>query len=181
MANTTSTVPMASKHPNLRCQVDTIDMRKKPDGEYRFIMHYQENMTGFTVLQPLKTDSAKEVTHALANIFRVIGVPCVLSSSKGRPFSRSVCDCFAAMQPGQRILAGPPRHTYYDFNKPIREMLASWLTYNDTSQWAQGLRFLQMRRNQAENTETGVKPHDAMFGCGNLRYKQTHGNALCAK
>ena len=45
--------PMVSQHLNSRCQVDLIDFQSHPDGNYKFIMVYQDHLTKFVVLKPL--------------------------------------------------------------------------------------------------------------------------------
>ena len=48
---------------NSQCQVDLIDMQSEPDRYYRFIMNYQDHLTKFTILRPLKSKSAKKVAY----------------------------------------------------------------------------------------------------------------------
>ena len=52
--------PILSHHMNYRCQVDLIHMQSKPDGYYRFIMNYQDHLTKFTILRPLKSITAEK-------------------------------------------------------------------------------------------------------------------------
>ena len=47
--------PIVSSKFNSRCQVDCIDMQSCPDGEYKYIMVYQDHLTKFTMLEALKT------------------------------------------------------------------------------------------------------------------------------
>ena len=55
--------PIFSHYMNSWCQVDLIDMQSEPDGYYRFIMNYQDNLTKFTILRPLKSKTAEEVAY----------------------------------------------------------------------------------------------------------------------
>ncbi|GFO32290.1 integrase core domain protein [Plakobranchus ocellatus] len=41
-------------------QVDLIDFQSHPDGEYKFIMAYQDHLTKFVFLRALKTKLAEE-------------------------------------------------------------------------------------------------------------------------
>lgn len=47
--------PILSKNMNSRCQVDLIDMQSQADGEYKFILVYQDHLTKFIQLRPLKS------------------------------------------------------------------------------------------------------------------------------
>ena len=53
--------PILSKTLNSRCQVDLIDMQAQPDGEFRFILNYQDHLTKFCILRPLKTKQIENV------------------------------------------------------------------------------------------------------------------------
>jgi hypothetical protein len=40
--------PLLSKDFNCRGQVDLVDMQSMPDGDFKFIMHYQDHLTNLT-------------------------------------------------------------------------------------------------------------------------------------
>ena len=75
---------------NSRCQVDLIDMQSEPDKEYLFIMNYQDHLTKFTILRPLKTKTAEEVAYQLLDIFCLFGAPYILQSDNGREFANKL-------------------------------------------------------------------------------------------
>jgi hypothetical protein len=49
-----------------RIQVDLIDMRKEPDGQYKWILHIKDHFSKFTCLYPCKSKEASEVAHWMA-------------------------------------------------------------------------------------------------------------------
>ena len=51
--------PILSKTYNDRGQIDLIDMQSTPDGPFRWILHYQDHLTKFTYLRPLRKKSKK--------------------------------------------------------------------------------------------------------------------------
>ncbi|KAF0759130.1 KRAB-A domain-containing protein 2-like [Aphis craccivora] len=57
--------PIISSEMNSRCQIDFIDMQAQPDGDYKFICVYQDHLTKFIILRPLKHKSAKAVANDL--------------------------------------------------------------------------------------------------------------------
>lgn len=65
---------------NSRCQVDLIDMQTQPDGDYKFILVYQDHLTKFVQIRPLKTKTAAEVAKRLYEIFMTFGAPHILQS-----------------------------------------------------------------------------------------------------
>ena len=66
--------PVFSHYKNSRFQVDLIDMQSEPGGYYRFVMNYQDHLTKFAILHPLKSKVAEELACQLMDIF-VCSVP----------------------------------------------------------------------------------------------------------
>ena len=58
---------------NERGQVDLIDYRTQPDGEYKWMMHYKEHLTKLSVLRPLTQKLAVLVAAELFDIFMTFG------------------------------------------------------------------------------------------------------------
>lgn len=54
---------------NSRCQIDLINMQAQPDGEYKFILGYQDYCTKSVLLRPLIQKHAEEVASVLLDIF----------------------------------------------------------------------------------------------------------------
>jgi len=79
--------PFFSHYMNSQCQVVLIDMQSEPNGYYRFIMNYQDHLTKFTILHPLKSKTAEEVAYQLIDIFCMFGAPFILQSDNGREFA----------------------------------------------------------------------------------------------
>lgn len=65
-------------------------MQLNSDGEFTFILHYQDFHTKLSFLRSLKSDRPKEVAHALLDIFTIIEAPSVLQSNNRREFSRQI-------------------------------------------------------------------------------------------
>ena len=67
---------IVSKDFNSRGQVDLVDMQSMPDGNYRFIMNYQDHLTKFCIIEALSSKRAAEVAYTiLLNIILVFGAP----------------------------------------------------------------------------------------------------------
>ncbi len=65
-------------------------MQSQADGDYRFIMTYQDNLTKFVILRPLKNKTAVAVAEELVDIFCIFGAPRILHTDNGREFNNSV-------------------------------------------------------------------------------------------
>jgi len=69
--------PMISACFKSRGQVDLIDFQSNPDGEYKWVFHYQDHSTKYSFLRALKSKCAAEVAHHLFLIFIDFGAPMV--------------------------------------------------------------------------------------------------------
>ena len=76
--------PIRSSDFNSRWQIDLIDFRTLPDGEFNWILTVQDHCTKFVWLVPLKQKSGQVVAKALFDLFGVFGAPCILQSDNGK-------------------------------------------------------------------------------------------------
>jgi hypothetical protein len=63
--------PILSKEFNSRGQVDLMDFQSNPDGNYKFIMVYQDHLTKFCNITPLTSKKASEVAFNLIDVFTI--------------------------------------------------------------------------------------------------------------
>ena len=82
---------------NSRCQLDLIDYQSQADGEYKFVLMYQDHLTKFCILKPLKSKRAEEVAYCLIDIFTVFGGPSVLQSDNGHEFRNQTINSLKEM------------------------------------------------------------------------------------
>ncbi|XP_071054394.1 KRAB-A domain-containing protein 2-like [Onthophagus taurus] len=159
--------PIISTGFNKRGQIDLIDMQTEPDGPYKFIMNYQDHLTKFVFLKPLKTKKAEEVAYNLMDIFGIVGAPCLLHSDNGREFVNQVITSLADMFQA-KIIHGKPRHSQSQgsiekANQDVRDILITWMQENETTKWAEGLRFVQLKKNRSFHRGIQRTPYEAMF------------------
>ncbi|XP_008189275.1 KRAB-A domain-containing protein 2-like, partial [Acyrthosiphon pisum] len=161
--------PIISSEMNSRCQVDLIDMQAQPDGNYRFILVYQDHLTKYVLLKPLTHKRAEEVAYILLDIFTTFGAPCILQSDNGREFVNKVIEELCSMWEELKIVHGKPRHSQSQgsverANQDVENMLATWLTDNKTNKWSEGLKFVQFMKNRSLYHGIKCSPYEAMFG-----------------
>lgn len=82
--------PIVTKGFNSRGQVDLVDFQSSPDGEYRWLMNYQDHATKFLHLRPLKSKRAINVAEELSKIFFTFGAPRIFQSDNGKEFVNDV-------------------------------------------------------------------------------------------
>lgn len=93
------------KEFNLKCQTDLIDMQLQANGGFKFIMIYQDHITKFMQLRPLKSKRALIAYH-LVDIFKIFGAPNILQSDDGREFSYKVVAEVCITWPELKIVYG---------------------------------------------------------------------------
>lgn len=161
--------PLLFKEVGARAQVDLIDMQSCKDQDYNFILNYQEHLTKFVLLKPLKTKTAAEVAYVLIDLFCVFGTPAVLQSDNGREFVNSIINELSLLWPGLKIAHGKPRHSQSQgsverSNRDVEDMLRAWMIDNNTTKWSEGLRFVKFQKNNSFHTGIKQSPYRAMFG-----------------
>jgi len=67
-------------------------------------MNYQDHLTKFTILRPLKSKTAEEVAYQLKDIFCMFGAPFILQSDNGREFGNKIIQNLADMWPGMKLV-----------------------------------------------------------------------------
>ena len=143
--------PNLSKNFGSRSQVDLADMQAMKQGNYKWIMVYQDHLTKFCVLRPLTSKRAAEVAYQLLDIFLLLGAPEILQSDNGSEFTACVITELKLLWPDLVMVHGKPRHTqsqgsveraYYD----IKDMLVAWLSGNNITDWTVGLKFVQFKK-----------------------------------
>lgn len=161
--------PMVFSTMNERCQVDLVDMQSNPDGAFKFIMVYQDHLTKFSILRPLRTKTAVEVAKEVLDIFCIFGAPSIMQSDNGREFVNSVIEELVDMWKGLKIVHGKPRHSQSQgsvekANQDVQNMLMSWMEQEGSTHWSEGLKFVQFSKNQSLHEGIQRAPYRAMFG-----------------
>ena len=65
-------------------------MRSYQDEEFQYVLFYQDQLTKFIKLRPLKTRLPQETAIQLVSIFSDIGAPLILGFDDGQEFAKLV-------------------------------------------------------------------------------------------
>jgi len=160
--------PVLSHYMNSRRQVDLITMQSKPDGYCRFITNYQDHLTKFTILRPLKSKTAEKVAYQLMDIFCMFNAPFIPHSDNGREFANKIIQNLADIWPGMKLVHEKPRHSKSQesverSNQDVRDILVAWMSDN-TKTWSERLQFIQSKKNRSLHSVIKTSPYEAMFG-----------------
>lgn len=149
--------PILSKEFNERGQVDLVDYQSTPDGEFKFVLNYQDHLTKFTILKALKTKTANEVAENLVEIFSILGAPAMLHSDNGGEFVNKIISAVATKWPNLKLVHGKPRHSQSQgsverSNQDIEAMIATHIQDTQKSNWSHFLKFIQFKKNNAHHS-----------------------------
>ena len=155
---------------NSRGQVDLIDMQSQPDGNFKWILNYQDHFTKFIHLRPLERKSAIDVATTLLDIFLMTnGAPNILQSDNGREFVNKIITELTTLWPDLKLVHGRPRHpqsqgSVEKANDEVHKQLVYWMRDNNSTNWTQGLRFVQFQKNSSHHSRLNMSPCEAVYG-----------------
>ncbi|KAL0808279.1 hypothetical protein ABMA28_012774 [Loxostege sticticalis] len=161
--------PLVTNDFNKRGQMDLIDLQSAPDGDFKWILNYQDHLTKFCFLRPLKSKHAHQVALELLKIFLEVGCPQILQSDNGREFTAAVIKELLSLWPTCKILNGRPRHPQSQgsverCNQDVENMLRAWMKDNSSTNWSVGCYFVQFQKNTSLHRTIGRTPYKALFG-----------------
>ncbi|XP_071123550.1 KRAB-A domain-containing protein 2-like [Mytilus edulis] len=110
--NVAPLTPIPSKYFMHRGQLDLVDKRADPDGQYCWIGQYIDNCTKFNFFWPQMKKSTNEVAHNLSvHVFSAVGLPSILQYDNGREFCKAVIRETLKLWPGDvKIITGRLSH-----------------------------------------------------------------------
>lgn len=155
--------PIISRKFNERCQVDLVDFQSSPDGPYKYLLHYQDHLTKFSVLGPLQSKKATEVSRQLFSIFCIFGAPELLHLDNGREFVSIVVSNMVKSWPGCTQIHGRPRYPQSQGSVERANgdvVLAEW----GTNEWAKASELIQWKKNTVFHQKIGRTPYEVVFG-----------------
>lgn len=127
--------PMVFNKVNVRAQVDLIDFQTCPDGDYKFILNYQDHLSKSLSLRALKSKRAAEVAYHLVGIFCIFGAPSVLQSDNGQRFVNSAIEELKCIWPELKLVHRKRRHSQSQgsvdrANRNIEDIIVAWMEDN---------------------------------------------------
>ncbi|CAF1114341.1 unnamed protein product [Brachionus calyciflorus] len=133
-------------------QIDLIDFRTLPDGEYCWLFNCHDHFTKYCFLIALKNKTAIEVAKGLINVFCIIDAPRILQSDNGKEFRNGVIEALKFLWPNFTTVHGRARRPQTQgsverSNGDVQNILGSWMRIHKTTSWVQALPFVQMIKN----------------------------------
>nr|XP_049705316.1 SCAN domain-containing protein 3-like [Helicoverpa armigera] len=148
---------------NIRGLLDLIDYQICPDGDYQFVLNYQDDATKFLHLRPLKTNETSEVLIELMKIFLTFGAPTILQVDNRHDFAEKLKEEITSVWPECRIVH---KNTLAKGNnREVEELLHSWMLQTNSTRWSVGCFIVQFETNDSNHRALGKTPYKSLFGC----------------
>jgi hypothetical protein len=149
-----------------RIQIDLIDFRKEPDGQYKWICHIKDHFSKFSKLYVLKSKEAKEVAAALADWICTFGIPEITQCDNGKEFKGL---CLALIRKyGIKLINGKPRcprtqGLVEQGNGTVKARLTKWKRSTGRYDWSASLPEIAMSINQTVQESIKRMPYEVVF------------------
>ncbi|CAH2097955.1 unnamed protein product [Euphydryas editha] len=154
---------MISDEINSRGYIDLVDFQSAPDGDYKWLLQYQDHLTKFCFLRPLRSKEVRDVALEILKIFLEVGYPDILLSDNGREFTASVLKEIISLWPSCKTINGIPKNTE-NSNQVLKNMIWAWMKDNNSTKWSMGCYFVQYQMNSSYNSSIARTPFKALFG-----------------
>ena len=167
------THPIRSQDFASRGQVDLIDFQASNEVNlpYKFLLVYQDHLTKFIILRPLRTKTAEEVSRILYEIFCLIGPPHILQSDNGREFKNiNLASMIRELWTGCKIVYEKARHpesqgSVERVNREIKKVLGSLMRKANDPCWINYVSQAQFSINTSpHSTLENRTPYRVLFG-----------------
>ena len=167
------TRPIVSREYGSRGQADLIDVKAFEQAECSFILNYQDNLTRFCVLKPLRDKSAESVLKALFEIFNLLGAPKCLHTDNGGEFrNKKLTDTLKKYWPELIFIRGKPYNPRSQgaverCNQDVKNMLLVYIDHHQQDgdyDFVKALSIIQFVKNSSFNRTIKSSPYKALFG-----------------
>lgn len=156
--------PRQSTRFNEKGTVNLINFKYYPDGEYKWLMYYQDIATKFINLRPLKTITPTEVTSELMKIFLTFGAPNILQMDMESCFMLQVKQEIVGMWPNCKVVPKTNSKTNECDRQELEYVMQTWMSRNETSKWSIGCYFVQHNKNNSIIRALATSPYNMIFG-----------------
>jgi hypothetical protein len=163
--------PVVSGRTLERVEIDLIDFRHEPDGEYKWILQIKDHFSKFTSFFPLKNQwpDPEEVAVAIAQWIGMFGHPELLLCDKNQEFKDVLL--VALKEHGIKVVNGRPTtaHVQGSVEQAVEVKMRQWkanieLAGFGTKKWALSLPRVALAMNQQQHSGLGQKsPYEVFF------------------
>lgn len=149
-----------------RVQIDLIDMRHEPDGQYKWILHAKDHFSKFSYLYALKSKEAGEVAGAFGYWIMSFGPPQIVQCDNGSEFkgaSRLLLQKHGIKIKNDSLQSPQTQGLVEQGNNVVERKLRAWKLEHGLTQWQQALLEVALAINTQVHPVTATTPYDVVF------------------
>ncbi|XP_044271340.1 uncharacterized protein LOC123015594 [Tribolium madens] len=154
-------VPMIFSKISSICHVNLLDYRAWPDGDFKYILVYHNEMTNFCQLKALKTNKPSEIAEHLVDIFTFVGAPTEMHTrEKDSHFLENILKELKQIWPN--LVIKPVKSNQHEILAEIKRIEYETKSIRNRKRWSSILPFIQFEKNK--DISSGVRPYERLFG-----------------
>jgi hypothetical protein len=159
-------VPIVTRRAWERVQIDLIDMRHEPSGQFKWILHIKDHFSKYTQLYPLKSKHAEPIAAAFAQFIAAFLPPKIAQADNGKEFKGALL--ILLRKYGIQIINGAPRSPQTQglveqANGVVESKLRAWKMDNGSTEWADGILEVTLAMNTQKHSTIGCAPAELLF------------------
>ena len=159
-------VPIISGQAWERVQIDLIDMRHEPSGQYKWILHIKDHFSKYTQLYPLKSKHAEPIADCFALFITAFLPPKIMQADNGKEFKGALL--LLLRKYGIQVVNGAPRSPQTQglikqANGVVKAKLRAWKMDHGSTEWKDGLLEVTLAMNTQIHSTIGCAPAELLF------------------
>lgn len=160
--------PIVSYSPMERVQMDLVDLRKHPSGEYHWFVHLKDHFGKMSWAYPLEGKYSVPIAKILCDWMRFNGIPQMIQCDNGKEFKGAVIRLLKKR--GVIMVNGRPRHPQSQGlveqgNGIIKRKITKWKDEYNRTDWAESLDSIckAVSTVPCQGLPLKYTPHKAMY------------------
>jgi hypothetical protein len=159
-------VPIISGRAWERVQIDLIDMRHEPSGQYKWILHIKDHFSKYTQLYPLKSKHAGPIADCFAQFIAAFLPPKIMQADNGKEFKGALL--ILLRKYGIQVVNGAPwspqtQGLVEQANGVVESKLRAWKMDHGSTEWKDGLLEVTLAMNTQIHSTIGCAPAELLF------------------
>ncbi|KFY03974.1 hypothetical protein V490_00036 [Pseudogymnoascus sp. VKM F-3557] len=159
-------VPIISRRAWERVQIDLIDMRHEPSGQYKWILHIKDHFSKYTQLYPLKSKHAEPIADCFAQFIAAFLPPKIMQADNGKEFKGALL--ILLRKYGIQVVNGAPRSPQTQglveqAKRVVENKLRAWKMDHGSTEWKDGLLEVILAMNTQIHSTIGCAPAELLF------------------
>jgi len=149
-----------------RLQIDLIDFRHEPCGQYKWVLHVKDHFSKYSLLFPLKSKHATPIADCIAQVIMCFGPSQILQADNGKEFKGALLILLRKW--GIRVMNGAPRSPHVQGlveqgNSVVKQKIRAWKKDNNSKEWVYGLVDIANSINKQKHSTTKMSPYEIVF------------------